>query len=81
MKRNRVEVAALGQMCRGLPCAQITCEHLRKSPAGLSALKQRWNSVFRELFSLIQILPLLRLGYAGPNVHCADFAQSKEGRG
>lgn len=50
MKRNRTEVAALAQMCRGISCAEINCGHLRKSPAGLSTLKQRWNSVFRELF-------------------------------
>lgn len=65
--------------------AQINGGHHRKSPVGLSALQERWHSVFRELFSLIQILPFLRLltdtfpEYVGPNPLCAELMQPKEG--
>lgn len=52
MRRNRTEVAALRQRAV-VSCAQMNCGHLRKTPAGLSALKQRQNSVSRELISLI----------------------------
>ena len=71
--------------CAGVSCAQNNCRHLRKTPAGLSALKLKRNSVFRELFSLIQILSPLRVPAdsfprcVGPNTLCADLVQSKEG--